>query len=64
MALRLICAAALLLSSALSAPALARDAIYAADVASGIAAVLLAPTLDHDAYTVGWGRLASSRSAH
>jgi nucleoside-diphosphate-sugar epimerase len=42
------------------APTLARDAIYAADVASGIAAVLLAPTLDHDAYNVGWGRLATA----
>ena len=45
------------------APTLARDAIYAADVASGIAAVLLAPTLGHDAYNVGWGRLTTAAAA-
>lgn len=38
------------------APGTTRDAGYVADVASGIAAVLLAPRLLHDAYNVGWGR--------
>lgn len=33
-----------------------RDAAYAPDVASGIAAVLLAERLGHDVYNVGWGR--------
>jgi UDP-glucose 4-epimerase len=33
-----------------------RDAVHAADVASGIAAVLLADRLPHDVYNVGWGR--------
>ncbi|MBI1735470.1 MAG: NAD(P)-dependent oxidoreductase [Candidatus Rokubacteria bacterium] len=33
-----------------------RDAAYAPDVASGIAAVLLAERLPHDVYNVGWGR--------
>jgi UDP-glucose 4-epimerase len=36
-------------------PGFARDAVHAADVASGIAAVLLAARLRHDAYNVGWG---------
>src|SRR6185295_14859956 len=33
-----------------------RDPIYIDDVASGIAAVLLADRLPHDVYNVGWGR--------
>jgi UDP-glucose 4-epimerase len=33
-----------------------RDPIYVADVAAGIAAVLLAERLPHDVYNVGWGR--------
>ncbi|MBI2203822.1 MAG: NAD(P)-dependent oxidoreductase [Candidatus Rokubacteria bacterium] len=37
-----------------------RDAIYAPDVASGIAAVLLADRLGHDVYNVGWGRGATT----
>ena len=42
-------------------PTLLRDVAYVADVASGIAAIALAPTLAHDAYNVGWGRGASAR---
>lgn len=42
------------------APTITRDAVHVADVASGIAAVLLAPRLAHDAYNVGWGRNATS----
>ena len=37
-----------------------RDSVYAADIASGIAAVLLAERLPHDVYNVGWGRDASA----
>ncbi|HEY3186411.1 MAG TPA: hypothetical protein VGJ70_02980, partial [Solirubrobacteraceae bacterium] len=37
-----------------------RDVAHAADVADGIAAVLLAPSLRHDAYNVGWGRAATA----
>jgi nucleoside-diphosphate-sugar epimerase len=37
-------------------PTQLRDLIHAADVASGIATVLLADRLDHDVYNVGWGR--------
>jgi nucleoside-diphosphate-sugar epimerase len=37
-------------------PGTPRDAGYVADVASAIAAVLLAPRLAHDAYNIGWGR--------
>jgi nucleoside-diphosphate-sugar epimerase len=37
-----------------------RDVVYAADVASGIAAVLLADRLPHRVYNVGWGRAATS----
>lgn len=44
-------------------PALARDAVYAPDVASGIAAVLLAERLPHDVYNVGWGRTTTSVEA-
>ncbi|HXJ83467.1 MAG TPA: NAD-dependent epimerase/dehydratase family protein [Candidatus Methylomirabilis sp.] len=33
----------------------ARDSIYVADIASGIAAILLGDRLPHDAYNVGWG---------
>jgi len=36
-----------------------RDAVYVADIAAGIAAVLLADRLAHDAYNVGWGRTTS-----
>jgi UDP-glucuronate 4-epimerase len=36
-----------------------RDVAYAPDVASGIAAVLLAERLPHRVYNVGWGRAAS-----
>ena len=38
-----------------------RDAAHVADVASGIAAVLLAPRLDHDVYNIGWGCCATAR---
>lgn len=38
----------------------ARDAVYAPDVVAGIAAVLLADRLRHDAYNVGWGRNTTS----
>jgi nucleoside-diphosphate-sugar epimerase len=37
-----------------------RDPIYLDDVASGIAAVLLAERLPHDVYNVGWGRGATT----
>ena len=37
-----------------------RDPIYIDDVASGIAAVLLADRLPHDVYNVGWGRGATT----
>ena len=40
----------------LGPPAPPRDSIYAADIASGIAAVLLADGLPHRVYNVGWGR--------
>jgi dTDP-glucose 4,6-dehydratase len=42
-------------------PAYARDVVYVPDVASGIAAILLADRLSHDAYNVGWGHGASAR---
>jgi nucleoside-diphosphate-sugar epimerase len=38
-----------------------RDVIHVDDIARGIAAVLLAPRLVHDAYHVGWGRAATPR---
>ena len=38
-----------------------RDAIHVADVASGIATVLLAPRLPDTIYNVGWGRTASAQ---
>ncbi len=38
-----------------------RDPVHVDDVASGIAAIALADRLTHDAYHVGWGRLASAR---
>jgi dTDP-glucose 4,6-dehydratase len=38
-----------------------RDAIYAPDIASGIATMLLADRLPHDAYNVGWGRGTSAK---
>jgi nucleoside-diphosphate-sugar epimerase len=41
--------------------AYARDVIYAPDIADGIAALLLASRLSHDAYNVGWGRGASAK---
>lgn len=44
-------------------PALGRDTVYVADVASGIAAVLLAPRLRHNVYNVGWGRNTTSEEA-
>jgi nucleoside-diphosphate-sugar epimerase len=37
-----------------------RDVVHVSDVASGIAAVLLTPTLPHDAYNVGWGQAATA----
>jgi nucleoside-diphosphate-sugar epimerase len=37
-----------------------RDPIYIDDVASGIALVLLADRLPHDAYNVGWGKGATT----
>ncbi len=40
-----------------------RDAVYVADVASGIAAILLADRLPHDAYNVGWGRSISAEES-
>ena len=42
-------------------PDLMRDPVHVDDVASGIAAIALADRLTHDAYNVGWGRLASAR---
>jgi nucleoside-diphosphate-sugar epimerase len=36
-----------------------RDSVYVADVASGIAAVLLAKRLPHRVYNVGWGHLTA-----
>lgn len=42
-------------------PTLPRDAVYVADIASGIAAVLLADRLPHQVYNVGWGRGTSAR---
>jgi dTDP-glucose 4,6-dehydratase len=41
----------------------ARDVVYVADVASGIAAILLAGRLPHDAYNVGWGHGTSAEEA-
>jgi nucleoside-diphosphate-sugar epimerase len=41
----------------------ARDVVYVADVASGIAAILLAGHLPHDAYNVGWGHGTSAEEA-
>jgi nucleoside-diphosphate-sugar epimerase len=41
-------------------PSALRDPIYLDDVASGIAAVLLADRLPHDVYNVGWGRGATT----
>jgi len=38
-----------------------RDVIYVDDVAAGIAALLLADRLPHDAYNVSWGRDASAQ---
>lgn len=40
-----------------------RDAVYVADVAGGIAAILLADRLAHNAYNVGWGRGTSAEEA-
>ena len=40
-----------------------RDAVYVGDVASGIAAILLADGLAYDAYNVGWGRGTSAEQA-
>jgi UDP-glucose 4-epimerase len=42
-------------------PTQPRDAIHVADVASGIATVLLASRLDHAVYNVGWGRSATAQ---
>ena len=39
---------------------LPRDVVHVADVASGIAAVLLADRLPHGVYNVGWGRSATA----
>jgi UDP-glucose 4-epimerase len=41
-------------------PAAPRDAVYVGDVAGGVAAILLADRLSHDAYNVGWGRATSA----
>lgn len=41
-------------------PTALRDPIYIDDVASGIAAVLLAERLPHDVYNVGWGTGATT----
>jgi nucleoside-diphosphate-sugar epimerase len=40
-----------------------RDAVYVGDVAGGIAAILLADRLAHDAYNVGWGYGTSAEQA-
>jgi len=40
-----------------------RDAVYVADVAGGIAAILLADRLSYDAYNVGWGRGTLAKQA-
>jgi nucleoside-diphosphate-sugar epimerase len=42
-------------------PDFRRDVAYVADVASAIAAVLLAERLPHRVYNVGWGRAATAR---
>jgi UDP-glucose 4-epimerase len=41
-------------------PAAARDVAHVDDVASGIVAVLLAGSLPHDVYNVGWGGAATT----
>src|SRR5262249_44582104 len=41
----------------------ARDAVYVADVASGVAAILRAERLSHDAYNVGWGHGTTAEEA-
>jgi nucleoside-diphosphate-sugar epimerase len=41
-------------------PTALRDVAHVDDVASGIAAVLLAGSLAHDVYNVGWGKAAST----
>jgi nucleoside-diphosphate-sugar epimerase len=41
-------------------PTYRRDIVYVDDVASGIAAILFAGHLPHDAYNIGWGRGASA----
>jgi nucleoside-diphosphate-sugar epimerase len=40
-----------------------RDSVYVGDVAGGIAAMLFADQLPHDAYNVGWGRGTSAKQA-
>ncbi len=45
--------------SVAGSPTLPRDVVYVPDIASGIAAVLLAERLPHQVYNVGWGRGAS-----
>jgi UDP-glucose 4-epimerase len=42
-------------------PGQLRDAIHAADIASGIGTVLLAPRLPHAVYNVAWGRCATAQ---
>ena len=42
-------------------PEQTRDAIHVADVASGIATVLLTPRLPRTIYNVGWGRTATAQ---
>jgi nucleoside-diphosphate-sugar epimerase len=44
-------------------PTYARDAVYVADVAGGIATILLADRLPHDAYNIGWGYGTSADEA-
>jgi nucleoside-diphosphate-sugar epimerase len=44
-------------------PTYARDVVYVPDVAGGIAAILLADRLPHDAYNIGWGRGTSAQEA-
>ena len=40
-----------------------RDSVYVADVAEGIAAILLGDRLSYDAYNVGWGQGTSAEQA-
>lgn len=44
-------------------PTFMRDAVHVADVANGIAAVVLAERLPHNIYNVGWGRGTTAEEA-